>query len=266
MALVSQGWSNPGLSIEGTLLEMQINLTTTHPDGQKEFKIESKFILVPDEPIVVSRSIAITGRETILQQKTLPHLLVAIGDEFLSLIGKRVRAEGYLQKPYDFFFCDEAELHIDTLLDCEWLKTHQQETLPYEPELVAIAGRISQKIYPGPPNYANIGWGDIAEIALILHLNDPIDVGNEDDVKADEMNEVEKGVREIEIICSNEEIPRFFLDREIIVKGSLFHAHTAHHRRRILMMANNWELLINETCPNNLEDWNACLSLYPQAP
>ena len=227
--------------VEGILAEMQVRRTTKHADEKEDVKLEKRFVVIPDAPIVLRRSIIMAGSEMILQQKSLPSLLINMSDEFVSLIGKRVRIEGELEKPFDFFFHDEAQLNVNTILDCEWIKSHQPKVFSYEPAVVALTGKIYNTTRPGPPEYLSIEQGDAPETSLILALKEPIDVGHKDDPEIDDFNTFEQGVREIQLVFLKDEPPQNAFNREIVVSGSLFHQHTAHHRRRILMMVNDWE-------------------------
>jgi len=236
------GWEGDSeLVMEGVLRVAQRNRTTRYPDGAEESKVEKRTVLVTDEPVILSRSITLANNQVVLQKESLPHLRVSLGDEFLSLMGKRVKLYGNLTKPFDFFFHDDVEFDVSRALDWEWLQTHQSKTVPYEPEIVTLSGKMYEKTYPGPPEYMSIEIGDQQETVMILALSEPIDVektSNEDD----DFNETEKGVLEIQVVFSESMPTKSLWNQEITLKGSLFHAHTGHHRRRVLIMVNDWEL------------------------
>jgi hypothetical protein len=278
------GWEGDSeLVMEGVLRVAQRNRITRYPDGAEESKVEKRTVLVTDEPVILSRSITLANNQVVLQKESLPHLRVSLGDEFLSLMGKRVKLYGNLTKPFDFFFRDDVEFDVSRALDWEWLQTHQSKTVPYEPEIVTLSGKMYEKTYPGPPEYmsiepaprrnpAHLGAGlggvidysgrnflplplgespsfeegvlqigDQPETVMILALSEPIDVektSNEDD----DFNETEKGVLEIQVVFSESMPTKSLWNQEITLRGSLFHAHTGHHRRRVLIMVNHWEL------------------------
>ena len=231
---------DPKLSLEGILKTAQRERITKHPDGKEEKWIERHNVLVPDEPIILSRTISIGDRKSVVQQKSIPFIRVCLKEEFESLKGKRVQLQGYLTKPFDFFLLDDIEFDVITALDVIWEQKHQTRTVKYEPDITELRGTIYQKIYPGPPNYENIEKGDRLETAFILALNEPINVEVES-LEEDDLNQTERGVREIHISFTDSEPPKECWDREISVKGTLYSAHTGHHRRRVLMSANHWE-------------------------
>jgi hypothetical protein len=235
------GWeSEPELVVEGILRRAERTLITKYPNGTMKSRIEKSLVLVTDEPVVLSRSVTLGDHQMVVQKKTLPHLDLGLGEEFLSLIGKKVKLYGSFAQPFDFFFRDEVKFEVSTALDSEWMCTHQPIIVPYEPKVVRLTGKLYKKVYPGPPEYANIDAGDQPETVLILALTEPIDVestmGMEDDG-----NEAEKGVLEIHIIFLDSAPSEYLMDQKIVVEGTLFHAHTGHHRRRVLMLANDWK-------------------------
>ena len=52
----------------------------------------------------------------------------------------------------------------------------------------------------------------------------------------------EKGVRELQVVFSDSKPSVHQIKQEVSLKGTLYHAHTAHHHRRVLMMVNSWKL------------------------
>jgi hypothetical protein len=212
---------------------------TRYPDGREEKWVERHTVLVTDEPIILSRSVSIANQQPLVQQETLPFIRVLLNEEFQSLMGKRVELHGHLTRPFDFFCLSDIEFDVDTALDVKWQQTHQTNTVLYEPSITELKGTLYQKIYPGPPEYASIEAGDIPETALILALIEPVDVqsGSQEE---DDVNLPERGVREVEIIFSDSAPPKDLWDQGITVSGTLFSAHTAHHRRRVLMLVKHW--------------------------
>lgn len=117
----------------------------------------------------------------------------------------------------------------------------QLKTVFYEPEEVEVSGFLYKTVYPGPPEYMSVEMGDRPEAVVILTLKDPINVEIEKD---DDFNEPEKGVREIQVSFSDSEPSPAQMKKEIKLKGTLYHAHTAHHRRRVLMTVKSWEFAL----------------------
>lgn len=111
-----------------------------------------------------------------------------------------------------------------------------EECLSYEPAKVALTGTIMRKTFPGPPNYESIENGDEPETYWILKLKKPVCVkGNPDD----ELNsETEKNVKNIHLVIDGEKYARYrhLVSKNVVAQGTLFHAHTAHHRTKVLLM------------------------------
>jgi len=118
---------------------------------------------------------------------------------------------------------------------------HSWETVFYEPEEVEVSGFLYETVYPGPPEYMSVEMGDRPEEAVILTLKEPINV----EIKSrgeDDFNEPEKDVRELQISFSDSGPLPAQMKKEIVLKGTLYHAHTAHHRRKVLMMVDSWRV------------------------
>ena len=55
-----------------------------------------------------------------------------------------------------------------------WPVQAAQGCLTYEPNAVALHGRIGRHTFAGPPNYESVAKGDEAEHVWVLHLAKPI--------------------------------------------------------------------------------------------
>ena len=153
--------SEPELSLEGVLRTAERKRGTRYPDGREEKRVERHTVLVTDRPITLSRSISIENQQTLVQQESLPFIRVLMGEEYDSLLGKRVQLHGHLTKPIDFFLLEDITFDVDTALDVEWQQTHQTKTVLYEPSVTELKGILFQKTYPGPPNYESTEDGDM---------------------------------------------------------------------------------------------------------
>ena len=223
------------VTIEGDLRRAERRCITRSSEGREETKIEKSTVLVTDNPLVLSRSVMIGKQQIASTETCYSHIELCLAEEFISLIGKRVQCIGYFKKSPDLF-ADEIILDVDIALDCEQ-PTHQLKTVFYEPEEVELFGKLHKTVYPGPPEYMSVERGDHAEEVVILTLKDPIDVEIK---REDNFNEPEKGVRELQVVFP-ESIPSAHqMKEEISLKGTLYHAHTAHHRRRVLMTVKSW--------------------------
>ena len=210
-------------------------------NGEKETRIEKSIVLVTDKPLVLTHSVMLEEQQIASTDISYPHIGVYLPQEFMSLIGKRVQSSGTFRETFDFYG-DEIVLDVDVVLDCEE-PSHKLKTLFYEPEEVEVSGLLQGTIYPGPPEYMSVEMGDHPERVVILTLKEPINVeikgGNEVD---DDFNEQEKGVRELQVVFSDSEPSVLQMKKEVTLKGTLYHAHTAHHRRRVLMMVKSWKI------------------------
>ncbi len=210
-----------------------------NPNGEKEIRIEKSIVLVTDKPLVLTHSVISEKQQIASSDISYPHIGVCLPEEFLSLIGKRVQCSGTFRKTLDFYG-DEIILNVDTALDCEQ-PSHKLKTLFYEPEEMEVSGLLHETIYPGPSEYMNVKMGDRPEKVIILTLKNPINIEIKDCKELDDdFNEPEKGVRELQVVFSDSVPSALQMKEEVALKGTLYHAHTAHHRRRVLMMVKSW--------------------------
>lgn len=109
-----------------------------------------------------------------------------------------------------------------------------QKCLEYGPTVV-LAGTLHRKVFAGPPNYESIKRGDRKETAIILKLtaskcttgNDPMgyDIPHAD-------------IREMQLVIRKDtdwKTVRRRMGKRVIVTGTLFGAHTGHHRTKVLL-------------------------------
>lgn len=230
------GWEfEQKVIIEGELRRAERRRITRGPDGREETKVEKSIVLVTDKPLVFSRSVTIGNQQIATTETPSSHIELNLAEEFIPLIGRRVQCSGYFKRSSDLF-ADEIVLDVDTALDCEQ-PTHKLKTVFYEPEEIELSGMLHETVCPGPPEYTSVETGDCPEEVVILTLKDPIDV----EIKGeDNFNEPENGVRELQVVFSDSIPSAHQMKEEISLKGTLYHAHTAHHRRRVLMTVKSW--------------------------
>jgi hypothetical protein len=105
--------------------------------------------------------------------------------------------------------------------------------LSYDPAVVKLAGTISKKTFPGPPNYESIRKGDQPETYRVLHLASPICTTASGD------NEAESGVTDLQLILTRKQyaLSKKFAGRRVrmTVTGKLSHAITGHHHTPVLL-------------------------------
>jgi hypothetical protein len=106
------------------------------------------------------------------------------------------------------------------------------QCLQYEPKVVSLSGVIVRETHPGPPNFESIANGDEPRTIWVLKLNKAICVFASDDVNVKEDNE-----KEIQLALKDEQYKRYrsLLGREVTASGTLFHAITGYHHKRLLL-------------------------------
>jgi hypothetical protein len=103
--------------------------------------------------------------------------------------------------------------------------------LHYEGDPVTLNGKVKLQEFYGPPNYGENPETDSRETQAILILAEPICVvGNEDN-----FGDMEQNQSEITLVPQNKENLGDYAGKQIMVEGTLFPAHTAHHHTKILM-------------------------------
>ena len=104
---------------------------------------------------------------------------------------------------------------------------------------VSLKGTLRSRVFPGPPNYESIRRGDRKETAIILTLvARACTTGN--DPQSFEVPEAD--IREIQLVVSKDahwKTVRRLMGKRALVTGTLFHAHTGHHRTKVLVTVAN---------------------------
>lgn len=120
------------------------------------------------------------------------------------------------------------------LLLCGFAEPAQKKGwLSYEPAVVELKGTLTVKRYYGPPNYGENPKTDAKETVPILILSKPINVQGDPDPQTIINRDSVKGARKIQLILYGQY--KKFLGKTVLVKGTLFQAHTGHHRTDVLM-------------------------------
>ncbi|WP_119258940.1 hypothetical protein [Shinella zoogloeoides] len=98
---------------------------------------------------------------------------------------------------------------------------------------LVFSGRLTQSVFPGPPNYESIDAGDKAETAFLLGLTQPICASGDEFLSSNE---------EISTIHVYSDDPQTAVelerlaDQEVRIVGSeAFGSHTGHHRARLVV-------------------------------
>jgi len=122
-------------------------------------------------------------------------------------------------------------------------RTAMAQCLEYEPKVVNLTGTLVREIHPGPPNYESIPDGDKPETIWDLKLNSAICVLSSGELNAKENNETE-----VQLVLKQEQYNqnRNLLGQNVKVSGKLFHSHTGHHHKRLLLTTSE----IKKTAPH----------------
>lgn len=126
------------------------------------------------------------------------------------------------------------------LIACFSSSAVAQKCLPYEPDVVSLTGRLHySQVFPGPPNYESVKQGDRKETALLLTLMKRIcTVGT----APQSYNVSETNIRTIQLVViesAHWKTVRRLMGKRVRITGALFHAHTGHHRTKVLSSVAN---------------------------
>lgn len=112
--------------------------------------------------------------------------------------------------------------------------------LHYEPSPVTLTGEVRSRTVPGPPNYSNIARGDIPEKIYLLELSEPVCVSG--DPTSNLNNKSQADLTEIQLSIPAEKV-RGLVGRRVQVSGTLFGAHTGHHRTPVVLRVSKLKAL-----------------------
>lgn len=106
--------------------------------------------------------------------------------------------------------------------------------LRYEPDTVAIGGRLRRLTFPGRPNYERVADGDETETGYYLELPAPICAAGGGDSDLDTLR---RGVRRVQLVLDSAGYARLRprLGRRVVLRGTLFASHTGHHHAPLLL-------------------------------
>ena len=112
--------------------------------------------------------------------------------------------------------------------------------LSYEPAMVELEGRLVIQNEYGPPNFGENPRTDRKEKVPVLVLAKPINVRG---TPGDEYTatSVEETARIQLVFIDTSPAYKQLIGKKILVKGSLFHAHTGHHYTPVLIKVSSLE-------------------------
>jgi Domain of unknown function (DUF4431) len=121
------------------------------------------------------------------------------------------------------------------LSSCNTFQRSSAESwLQYEPSVVELQGNLTEVDEFGPPNFGENPNLDTKVRVPILVLSEPINVRGD---PASQLNaESFKGIRDIQLIFSGGAAAySAFIDRHVVVKGTLFRAESGHHYTDVVL-------------------------------
>ena len=108
--------------------------------------------------------------------------------------------------------------------------------------ITTLSGILHLKLFPGPPEYGSIEDGDEADYVWIVKLDDPSFLialnAPETELSLDLVDIVKREDARDLILCVDEDDQKTCEEaqgQEVVVRGILFHRHTAHHYTPLLM-------------------------------
>lgn len=96
---------------------------------------------------------------------------------------------------------------------------------------LSLEGRLTHRVFPGPPNYQDVAKGDASEPGYILQLAQPVCVSGDDFIDAGQ------AIRSVHLIPSERtaSLMQSLVGANVGVElADPFGAHTAHHRAPLL--------------------------------
>lgn len=110
--------------------------------------------------------------------------------------------------------------------------TAEGDWYEYEPAVVELEGTLVIKTFFGPPNYGEDPGTDEKEDTRILSLDKPINIRSKDETDP-VLGPTERDVRELQLVFDGN--LRKWVGKKLMVRGTLFHAHTGHHHTDVLL-------------------------------
>ena len=111
------------------------------------------------------------------------------------------------------------------------LSSASMPCLHYGGDPIILTGKVKLQTFYGPPGYGENPDTDSRERQAILVLSEPICV----EANPNNYEEAEHNQSEVTLVPHNNENLKDYVGKEIKVKGTLYHAHTAHHHTRVLI-------------------------------
>ncbi len=103
--------------------------------------------------------------------------------------------------------------------------------LHYGGSPVTLSGKVKLQTFFGPPNFGENPDTDSRETQAILLLEKPVCV----EANPKDYEEAEQNQREVTLVPLGKENLKDYEGKQILVLGTLYHAHTGHHHTPVLI-------------------------------
>ncbi|KTC84054.1 DUF4431 domain-containing protein [Legionella brunensis] len=107
---------------------------------------------------------------------------------------------------------------------------------------IKLTGQLGVQQFPGPPDYTSIAKGDKPESYWILTTQHPY-CGEGQDLTSGKSHRLDEKSQHFQLVLTPKQYEkhRNLLNKQIIVKGQMFIAHTAHHHTPMLIEVSSME-------------------------
>lgn len=146
---------------------------------------------------------------------------------------------------------------LQTMEKQEAKESTKNEWVDYLPAVVELKGILSVETFFGPPNFGENPKSDSQEKAWILSLDKPINVRGRTgpDVAYEYEGVSVEDVRKLQLVLPKPH--RELIGMKVIVKGTLFHAHTGHHHTDVLLDVQSISLTVaNKLAGGEVNGWD----------
>ncbi len=109
------------------------------------------------------------------------------------------------------------------------------QCLEYEPKVVSLSGTLVRETHPGRPNYESVANGDEPETIWVLKLKEAVCV-----LASDEIDVKEDSETDIQLVLKPGQYKQYrnLVGQNVTAFGGLFHSHTGHHHKHLLLTTN----------------------------
>jgi Domain of unknown function (DUF4431) len=199
--------------------------------------------------VLEGRQISVTGKI-----ENPPHIFRAISCYQLDRID-RLCALSFIQAPSTlppnntsaFFIVEEGHGETRITPETYGIDVHNLSDMPLEYEdgrpekAISLRGKLTFRLYPGPPEYGSVENGDYPEYGWFLQMDRPsfqiasttllpgLALSPADIMSHSNWYEVQLGLLSSDDFCCKH------VNQDVVVEGYLFHAHTGHHHAPFLM-------------------------------